>query len=397
MKLTKATIASLALPAGKSDHIEWDDELKGFGLRLRASGQHVWVCQYQIGPQQRRLTLGGVNLFSPDEARRWAREQLAKARLGQDPQAAKRLERAAAKVTLAAIAESHLQAKQPEWRPRTYVERRRYLTQHWQPLHKLPIDKITRKDIAACLSTIKQNSGDVAAARARSALSALCVWAMGEGITDSNPVIGTNTPAIPQRRERVLSDAEIVEVWNACQPDDYGRIVPLLLLTGARRGEVGGMTWQELDPEEGTWTIPGSRTKNKRQHVLPLPPMAWEIIKQVHPRLGVDHVFGRGVHGFNGWAASAAAMQKRMRPLPPWTVHDLRRTVATRMSDLGVQPTSSSRFSIIKASGVEWLAPTISVPMPTRFATLCCCGPIICGQSPKAQQKKLFRFSRALE
>jgi hypothetical protein len=67
MKLIKATVAGLALPAGKSDHIAWDDELKGFGLRLRASGQHVWVCQYQIEAQQRRLTLGSIVLFSPEE------------------------------------------------------------------------------------------------------------------------------------------------------------------------------------------------------------------------------------------------------------------------------------------------------------------------------------------
>jgi integrase len=161
---------------------------------------------------------------------------------------------------------------------------------------------------------------------------------MGEGIAEANPVIGTNAPATPQRRERVLSDTEIVEVWNACKPDDYGRIVRLLLLTGARRGEVGGMRWSELDSEQGTWTIPGARTKNKRPHVLPLPPLAWEIVKQVYPRLDVDHLFGRGVHGFNGWAVAAAAMKKRMQLLPAWTVHDLRRSVATGMANLSVQP-----------------------------------------------------------
>jgi integrase len=337
MKLTKTTVAALALPLGKTEAIYFDDDLPGFGVRLRNSGSHVWVCQYQVGAQQRRLTLGSVNLFSPLEARRWAKEQLAKARLGQDPQAAKRLAKAAAKVTLAAVSESYLKAKQPELRSKSYTELRRYLTQHWRPLHKLPIDKISRKDVAACLSTIKQR-GDTAAVRARVALSALYVWAIGEGIADSNPVIGTNAPATPQRRERVLSNAEIIEVWNACQPDDYGRIVRLLLLTGARRSEIGGMQWSELDPEAGTWTIPGARTKNKRAHVLPLPPMAWQIIREVHPRFEVEHLFGRGVHGYNGWAINAATMKKRMRALPAWTLHDLRRTVATRMSDLGVQP-----------------------------------------------------------
>jgi hypothetical protein len=76
MKLTKATIASLTLPVGKQDVIVFDDELRGFGLRKRATGNDVWVVQYQLGPQQRRLTLGSTNLFSPEEARRWARQQL---------------------------------------------------------------------------------------------------------------------------------------------------------------------------------------------------------------------------------------------------------------------------------------------------------------------------------
>jgi integrase len=184
-------------------------------------------------------------------------------------------------------------------------------------LHKLPIDKISRKDVAACLATIKQR-GDRAAVQARIALSSMFAWSIGEGICDSNPVIGTNAPATPPARDRTLPDAEIVEVWNACEADDFGRITRLLWLTGARRGEVGGMRWSELDPEAGTWTIPGSRTKNKRTHVLPLPPMAWKIIKEVHPRLDVDHLFGRGRNGFGGWTRNIAAMKKRMRPLPPF-------------------------------------------------------------------------------
>jgi hypothetical protein len=113
------------LDAGKAEAIHFDDELKGFGLRLRSSGNHVWVCQWQDGAQQRRMTLGSVHVFSSEEARRWAKEQLAKARLGHDPQAAKRLAKAAAKLTLAAISESYLKAKQSELRPKSYTELRR--------------------------------------------------------------------------------------------------------------------------------------------------------------------------------------------------------------------------------------------------------------------------------
>jgi integrase len=339
MRLTKASIATLALPPGRAEAIHFDDLLPGFGIRLRASGKHVWVCQYQIGAQQRRMTLGSVHLFDPDKARYWARQQLAKRALGEDPQETRQATRAALKDTLAAIAENYLKAKQPNLRASSFDDLRRYLTKdYWRPLHKLPLDKVARRDVAACLSVIKQNSGDVAAARALSALSSLYVWSIGEGIADSNPTIGVNKPPTPPARSRVLSDQEIAEVWNACEPDDYGRVIRLLLLTGARRGEVGGMRWSELDPDNGTWTIPGERTKNKKPHTLPLPPLAWQIIGEVHPRLGVDHVFGHGKNGLAGWSRNADAMKKRMRALPPLVVHDLRRSVATGMADLKILP-----------------------------------------------------------
>src|SRR5207244_3794340 len=108
--------------------------------------------------------------------------------------------------------------------------------------------------------------GPIAATRARAALSAMYAWAVGQGIANENPVIGTNRPAEPRSRDRVLSDSDLAEIWAACQDDDYGRIVRLLMLTGQRRNEIGGMAWSELDLDQGTWCISGARTKNKRSH-----------------------------------------------------------------------------------------------------------------------------------
>ena len=94
---------------------------------------------------------------------------------------------------------------------------------------------------------------------------------MGHGYVKHNPVIGTINPDTGVPRDRVLSDRELATVWNNCQgDDDYSRIIRLLILTGARRTEVGAMIWQELNFEDRTWTIPGERTKNKKAHALPL-------------------------------------------------------------------------------------------------------------------------------
>ncbi|MDH2403707.1 hypothetical protein QCM77_27680 [Bradyrhizobium sp. SSUT18] len=132
-----------------------------------------------------------------------------------------------------------------------------------------------------------------------------------------NPVLGTNRPEQPKSRDRVLSDAELAEVWQACGDDDYGRIVRLLLLTAPRRDEVGGMQWPELDTAAERWTLPSVRTKNHREHVLPLVPAALALLSP--RRDDRDRVFGDGPRrkgnsdrGFSGWSKSKAALDARI-------------------------------------------------------------------------------------
>jgi integrase len=224
----------------------------------------------------------------------------------------------------------------------------------------MPVAKIGREDVAAGLARIKRESGSVSVLRARVALSGLFVWVIGEGIGGadlSNPVIGTNKPDEPPARDRVLTDSELAEIWAACRDDDFGRIVKLLMLTGARRDEVGNMNWSELDLDRGVWTIPSARTKNKRQHVVPLAAPTLEIIEVVAKRDDRDGLFGRGEKGFGGWSKAKELLDKRItkargvaaekaggpadgvKPKAPWRLHDLRRTCATIMADrLGVLP-----------------------------------------------------------
>jgi len=150
-------------------------------------------------------------------------------------------------------------------------------------------------------------------------------------------------------RERVLTDTELSAIWQACGDDDYGRIVRLLLLTAQRRDEVGSMEWTELNTISGLWTLPGARTKNHREHLLPLVPAALALLPP--PRNGRDFLFGDGPRrsgdrhrGFSGWSKSKTALDARIaealgEPLPHWTVHDLRRSASTVMADrLGVLP-----------------------------------------------------------
>ena len=113
--------------------------------------------------------------------------------------------------------------------------------QHWSPLAGASIYEVTRRQVASHTAALAIASGPVAAARARSALSAMFNWAIREGYElAANPVAGSNRPTEPPSRSRVLNDDELSKVWHACADDDFGRIIRLLVLTGQRREEVGG-------------------------------------------------------------------------------------------------------------------------------------------------------------
>jgi integrase len=343
MRLTRQTVARLVIPSGRPELIVFDEDLPGFGIRLRAGGKRTWIVQYRSGTKQRRLTLSTVEKLDADKARKEAKERLAKVTLGVDPQAEKAEAKLRAGVTLEAVAHQYLEIyAAARLKPRSLTEVTRHLTMHWAPLRRVTIYGIHRRDVASRLVEIAAESGPTAANRARAALSAMFTWAMREGIAETNPVVGTNRTAPERPRDRVLSDQELVAIWKACRADDYGRIVRLLMLTGQRREEVGGMHWEEIDLKKEVWLIPGERTKNRRRHEVPLAPAACEILKGSFLNHDRPTVFGEREGSFQGWSNAKLALDRRIadagRKVLDWRIHDLRRTVATRMGDLGVQP-----------------------------------------------------------
>jgi integrase len=344
MKLDGKTVSRLSLPAGKADAIFFDTALPGFGLRIRNSNGEArksWVVQYRHAGATRRLLIGNAEVLTAEQARLAAKQALAKVALGQDPQGDKATRRKADKLTLAAMVAEFLLAKQPTVRPATFKEVKRYLTgTAFKPLHTMPVDTITRREVAARLLIITRDNGPTTAARARSTFSDLYAWGMGQGLVESNPVIGTNRPKAPPSRDRVLSTGELLAIWNAAGDDDFGKVVKLLLLTGQRRSEVGGMAWAEINLERGVWTIPGDRTKNHREHTVALNLLALNVIKTVPRLVGRDLLFGaRASRGFTSWAESKQLLDARLGDaVKPWTLHDLRRSTATKMCDIGVMP-----------------------------------------------------------
>jgi integrase len=220
-------------------------------------------------------------------------------------------------------------------RESSLIETRRYLEQHFKALHKIPLAEVRRIDVANVLSEIKSPA---ASNRARSTLSTFYSWAIGRGWCDVNPVAGTNKAEGESTRERTLTDAEIATVWLNAPDNSYGTILKLLLLTGCRRDEIGGLMWSEVDLNARTITIPGSRTKNKQEHVVPLSDTAMSILAGVAKREGREHVFGRTLAaGFSGWSSAKAEFDAAVK-IADWRLHDLRRTVRTGIDKLGTLP-----------------------------------------------------------
>jgi integrase len=346
MKLDTRTVAALKL-GGKMDAIHFDDAMPGFGFRLRLGGGgkvlRSWVVQFRHAGATRRILLGSADVLMAEQARKEAKRILAQVALGRDPAAERRERRDKDRTTLHSVVDEYLAAKQGELRPKTVREITRYLTAppYFGPLFSMPIDSVTRRDVALRVAAVTRERGPIVARRARAALSAFFVWAMRMGIVEHNVVIGTIEPKAEAPRDRVLSDDELRRVWNACQDDDYGRIIRLATLLGARRQEIGGMCWREfsdLDGPQPSWTIPGARTKNDRAHTLPFLPMALDIIRSVPKRVSRDQLFGsHSPHGFVNWDLSKRALDAHSG-VTGWTPHDLRRTLSTRLHDLGVAP-----------------------------------------------------------
>jgi integrase len=339
MKFTGPKIAALVRDPDRDDYVVWNEDLPTMGIRLRGNSK-VYIDKPRVKGRLVTNTIGDVRKMSLENAVKIARQHFAEARLGIHAAGDKAKARAAAKQTLGATADRYLQIKQRTFRASTYKAAVRYFAQHWGPLRACPLEGVSRRDVAMRLQELTAQNGRTAAARARNHLSTKYAWAMGEGLCDVNPVIGTNDPeAGVASRDRVLTDRELAAVWKACDDDEFGAIIKLLALLGCRRQEIGALKFSEIDFETGVLTLPSERTKNGRILQLPFAPAALDILRAM-PRQASECVFGRD--GFSSWSVMTKKLNARIAAsgvtVAPWRIHDLRRTFRTGIGRLGVPP-----------------------------------------------------------
>jgi len=355
-KLTDKFIRELQVPEGKKDEHAWDDECPGFGVRKQKGGHTTFIAKYIVNGsgQQRKKRLavwepGLVAAIRKEAKLLIAEANCGKDRIGDAKKAAEAAKQSAEVKTLGQLVPVYLAVRErgddgwKKLRPKTLGEVTRYLEQKWKPLHGEPVDKITRKMVKARRDEIKTENGGPTANLAMAALSTFFGWAIeAEHCSGNDPT--TNIRRLRQdKRKRTLANDELVDILacldaHADEFGDYGPILKLLMLTGCRKKEIGELEWPEIPVGKRQIELPDPRVKNDRAHIVPLSEPALALLEG-RARDG-RWVFGGNSRGFVRWSEFKKLLDKRITerraaegraPMESWTIHDIRRTVATNL------------------------------------------------------------------
>ena len=350
MRLTATTAKSATLSPGKEDQVFFDDDLPGFGLRVRVSGAKSWIYQYAIAGRTKRVSLGSPDVVDAGKARGAAKDLAARVRTGGDPAKEKSENLAKAKDTFVGLLPRFLERQHERAKPGSYYNIQRHMLRDAKPLHSMPVTALTRRVVGDFLDEITRTRGHNPATSVRKSLSAYFNWLIRRGVIEVNPTSFLEPIVECPPRTRVLDDAELRAIWLALSgPDyfsDYVPIVKLLMLTGARLTEIGALSWQEVDWANAFIVLPQTRTKSRKEHLIPLSPPALSILEAHHRDAGnADHglAFGTTKQGFRGWGAAKRALDYQLDaagvPIQDWRHHDFRRSLSTALHErFNIQP-----------------------------------------------------------
>jgi integrase len=378
MKLTERKIEQLSPEAGRKDRLVFDDAQRGLAVRVTASGGRTYLCQYTIHGHKWRVPLGACSAVSLAKAREATAALMGDVAKGRNPAAerkaaaaAERARRARDRLTLRVLIEDWKRIHLAGRRPSYGAEAVRALHYAFADYLDGPAEDLDRAAVVRALDALarrRKRKDLVGAGKAKGAAiigrtaaygRAAFAWAIKRGSVAANPFAALPIAKGAAKRERVLSDAEVAQIWQAAGEvsEPFGPIIRLLILTGQRRGEVAGMTWGELSDDLTIWSLPGERTKNGIAHNVPLGAPTRSLLKafeRKEPGHHTDQLVFPGISGtpFAGWSKAKVALDKAIMgrrakaaqsggkppaPLTPWNVHDLRRTVATGLQRLGVR------------------------------------------------------------
>ena len=351
-------------PAGERPVECWDSKTPGLGFRVGATDTRTFHVMTRCNGRQVRHIIGPYPATKLADARDEAGEIIRQARKGVDPrerqrQARREAERAQ-RDTFAVVVD-HFIEKYAKPRNRRWADTERTFRVNVIPLWGTrPIASIDRRDVIALIEKIAEDRGGYMSNRTLGALKTMFRWAVKRDIIDANPAAPVDPVFEEVSRERVLSDAELRAFWQGTETDHYPwhDFLRVLLLTAQRRGEVATMRWDDinLESDKPIWTIPAELNKSARIHDVPLAPEVVEILQSL-PRHQGRYLFtsGDGTIPISNFATAKRRLDKKMLEIlgeaaedtgddpgtveiPRWTLHDLRRSAATGMAQLGIQP-----------------------------------------------------------
>lgn len=373
-KLTDRSIAALKPKTARYE--VWDEGRKGFGVRVTPRGVKSFVWVYHFAGKPRRLTLGKYPALGLADAGVKLADAKHLLERGEDPGKLAVDERAAERKaeTVEQLVGDYLE-RYAKPRKRSASEDERILNKdvlsRWRGLK---VKDITRREVVKLLNAIVDRGAPIQANRTFTILRRMFRFAVGQAIIDDSPCSLVEAPSAENERDRALSEVEISQLWQtldgATMEPNIRRILKIVLVTAQRKGEVMGMHERELDRAKALWTIPAERSKNGREHIVPLPPLALQVIgaQPLEEEAGSSQddasmkktgwIFpssrtgkpyrGQSVdHAVRDLFVPRVRSKKQRMPAPPrppvlcdvmkpFTPHDLRRTAATRMRELGV-------------------------------------------------------------
>lgn len=332
--LSDKTVSSLKPQAKRYD--VRDTHCPSFGVRVTPHGAKSFYVSYRHGPKQRRLTLGTYPRTSLSAARAKAMDALRQVDEGIDPAGRRRQPGLLVDAVVKDFVRQYARPRNRTWKDSQNMLERELVT----PFGQCDIRTITRAHLLEIMDAAIDRGAGCRANRILCNVRKLFNWCLERGIVEANPAQGIKAPVKEEARDRVLSEDELRRVVTACRIESYpfGPFVLLLLATAQRRGELAEMKWSEIDFDKATLEIPSARSKNKRANVVPLTPFALSILETMPRFVNCDYVFTTTrktpVSGFSKMLARISELSGTK----DWHLHDLRRTAASGMAQVGVAP-----------------------------------------------------------
>lgn len=336
-------------PSDKRREI-FDTGEKGLAIRVNTSGKKTFFLRYRFGGRMKRITIGPFPAMELAVARRRARSLKVQINDGEDPQGDKYSKKySQSNITVRQLAELFKKEHFPKLKDSTRRDYKSRIDKHIIPeFGNIALKDVQRGHIKQFLKKIAE-SRPIHANRIQAVFSKMFSYAVNEELTTNHPLKTLQKPGKEKRRDRFYEKQEIRALWDAFEQlnEPLQSLFKILLLTGQRIGEASRMRWKDIDTTQGTWVIPEVETKAGRTHAVPITEDVAEILESLHTLTGHnEYVFtsplNEEMHIY--YFRDVTTKIRTISEVSDFRPHDLRRTAATYMAELGTDRTTLGKI-----------------------------------------------------